>query len=143
MGWKERTACLGCIFMAPQPAYAPRRVPLFWLREALAGSQSLGWGWGSWAGAVQGSQWGTGLLCGRPQLWDEGAVITGEGALGMWGQEHEGTGRCSGAVELCGYHVGLGVHWGLQKCRGDLWVQRGAESVSRERMGHKGVQGVQ
>lgn len=58
-----------------------------------------------------------------------------------------GTGSCSGAVELCGYNVGLGVHWALQKCREDLWVQcgvqRGAESISREHMGHKGVQGMQ
>lgn len=78
---------------------------------------------------MQGSQWGTGLLCGTPQLWDEGAVITGEGALGMQGKEHIGcredvgyrvvqqssvgtvwgwdcTGGCRGAEETCGCSVG-------------------------------------
>ena len=67
-------------------------------------------------------------------MWEEGAAITG--GKGLWGrrgtntQDAErtwGTGRCGGAVELCRCSLGWGVHWGLQRCRGDLWVQCGVQ----------------
>lgn len=133
------------MFRAPQPASDLRGCAL----GLAAGSTSLvskprlGMELSGSAG-TQGSQWGTGLLCGRPWLWDEGAVITGGGTLGMQGQEHVGCREvrwCSGVLWVqCGVRGALEVAEVQRRLVGAVWV---AESASREPMGHQGVQGVQ
>lgn len=105
---------------------------------------------------MQGSRWGTGLLCGKPQLWDEGAVITGEWALGMRGQEHVGYREvqwCSRALWVqCEVGSTLGVAEmqrrlvGAERCReykqGAYGAQRGAGDAVASLWGDRRVQVV-
>lgn len=45
-------------------------------------------------------------------------------------------------MEFCGCSVGLGVHWRLQRCKGDLWVQCGLQRVQVGSLwGTKGCRG--